>query len=233
MSLTTFQAALYFVPQPDLKAFLRQLQKAVETVDRKMGIQLRPEEEIDKEILSGDLEKFDENGDQLFLAYDAGKLDSPENEGLLHLQFINDYPGATALLLAPTLTEPTKELTNAVWNGLLAIVKGLVTEMEPLIAQINGVDDEGGSQIISAKTVAPRKLPQFFTPYTYLDRSIGAKVVEKLSDAGAYSIEKTKAGWSIQFVKDFYSSPPKELVRTLSEVLGSRRSAYKQTKVEE
>ena len=234
MSLINLQAALYFPKDRNILALRAGLQSAVQAINRQLKLNLRPLDETNAEAFTGSEEAFTTNGQQIFLVYDEEKSFYGTNEFSLQLEFIDDYKQANAIHITPELTEPTQELTNLVWERLLSIVRVLADQMKPLIAQINGLDEEDTRQLISAKTIQPGSLPEFFTPFTYLDNSlIDSSVVEKLKAGGAFKIERLSSGWAFQFVENFYAQPSAKLKSAIRSLLRKSKVAYKQTAVDE
>lgn len=231
MALINFQAALYFHPKPDNSRLIARLGDAIPVLNDQLKVNLRPMDETSAKILRGDEALFEENGKQFFLLYDEEKVFYDTTEWSLSISFLDAYSQCNAVHVSPELTEPTKELTNFVWERFLGIIKALVAQTEPFIAQINGLDEEENRQLISPQTVKAKTLPEFFTPYTYLDQPLLDEfLADKLKTAGAYEVERFSSGWSLQFVRDFYTTPSRTLLKALREAL-TGKVYYKQTSV--
>jgi hypothetical protein len=231
MALINFQSALYFAPKPPTAELLARLRAAVPAVGKELGIDLRALDDANAAILAGDDEQFEALGRQLFLLYDEERRFYDTNEWMLQISVLDDYSQASALNVLPELTEATRELTNFVWNRLVQITRALVVHSSPVIAQINGLDEEVGGQVISPKTVEPGRLPEFLTPYTYLDDSIGEPLARAAEAADAYRVERLPSGWAVQLVQDFYHRPSLRLLDAVREVYGTRSAPYEQTPV--
>ncbi|MCA1816455.1 MAG: hypothetical protein LC746_08645 [Acidobacteria bacterium] len=230
MALINLQAALYFQPKPANADLLARVGAAIPALNERLRINLRALDDTAARILGGAEELFEESGNQFFLLYDEEKCFYGTNEWTLYVSFLDDYENATAVHVNPELPEPTEELTGFVWSRLLGIVKELIIQTEPSVAQINGLDEEEGGQIVSPRTLRAGALPEFFTPYTYLDQSLlDPSAARKIEDAGAYSVERLASGWSIQFVENFNVEPPSRLIKTLRELNKARKPVYKQT----
>ena len=233
MALETLQAVLYFVPKPATPELLELLRNAIPAVSDELYINLRPLDETNKAILSGDDDAFEEIGHRLFLQYDEKGCPRDAFDWILHVMLKDEALNGSALFLVPTLPEATKETINLVWNRLIEITTAFVIRLKPLMAAINGVDTQIGGQVVSLKRIKLGTLPLFFTPYAYLDSSFGHVLGEKLKAAGAYRVEQLPTGIVVQFVADFYCRPSHALKKSLREIYGTQSTLYKQTDVHE
>jgi len=231
MALIELQAGLFFCPKPSNTELQKSLNAAIRDLNEVMTLDLRPMDDMNARVLAGDREAFEANGKQLFLLYSETRPFSDSAESSLHIMIQDEYAHCAALHIGPELTEPTREQTRFVWTWLVKFVEELSRRMKPLVTQINGVDEDGPGHLVSAKTLRA-SLPQFFTPYTYVDQSLADDLPRQLEQAGAYRVSRVGSGWGFQLVEDLHQQPPRAVLNVLRTALGSKKP-YRHTPIGE
>jgi hypothetical protein len=222
VALIGFQAALYFAPKPSSEELLRLLRDACKDLTLPFGVRaLTPASEA---ALAGDDDAYREIGRQIIVVCSAEDAESD-----VLIAPLDGYSQSSALMLSPSLTESDPYLTSLVWLHTVEGIKGLIERMRPTVAQINGAGDDDDADVVSPKTIAPGTVPEFLTPFTYVEEPGGTRLARAASSAGVHKVERLAAGWAVQFVPDFFTAPPEELEEELLREFGDAAPGYRQT----
>ena len=226
MALIGFQAALFFAPKPSSEELLQALRSACKDFAAAVPFDVRPLTPASEAALAGDDKAYREIGRQIIVVCSAG-----DAESTVLIAPLDAYSQSNALMVSPSLTESDRDLTNLVWTHTVDGIKALIERMRPTVAQINGLDEGEGQAVVSPKTIAPGAVPEFLTPFTYVEEPGGTRLARAAGSAGMHKVERLAAGWAIQFVPDLYSAVPGELTEELEREFGSGAPGYLQTDV--
>jgi hypothetical protein len=226
VALIGFQAALFFAPKPSSQELLEALRANCNDFAAAVGFDVRPLSPASEAALAGDDRAYQEIGRQIIVVCSI-----EDAESTVLIAPLDAYSQSNALMLSPSIAEADRDLTNLTWTHTVHGTKVLIERLRPTVAQINGLDEEVGGQVVSPKTIAPATVPTFVTPFTYVEEPGGTRLARAASAAGVHRVQRLAAGWAIQFVPDFYAAPPAELTHELEREFGDAAPEYRQTDV--
>lgn len=226
-------AGIYFFPRLNSQEILNLFVEFKEAANRQFDYDFNYlMEETETSVLNNDLSGFEKDGLDFTLISKKKALIDEQKIWVLWMHAFNDHESGTVFFIRPSTTKNRKKIIIETWIRMTEILQIFLTISKPDLIHMNGFtnsSDEESAFLPYPDHIDVKKLPNYFTPYTYVSKiRLPEKQIELINKLPAYRLKDMPNGLSIQFVEDLYSEPDSNTIDQLKIIMKKNEDVYRQ-----